>query len=240
MRTDLSNYLQNIKENMRLSPREGKEILCELETHVEERCREMEEEGLSEEESLQTSLDLLGSAKEVARQYYESHSQGTWHQAFLAAMPHLFFTMVFVLNWLNGLFCLPVLMIGVGVIAIYGLTHGKPTWLFPWLGYSLLPVAGAGVSLLYLPAGWSWVILALYIPLVLWLSCFIAIRFMRQDWLYAALMLLPVPYICRLVYGAQTTHRLQSGIFFPVRAMDRSDLSPDGVFCERIHPSPQP
>ena len=193
LKIGLNSYFQKIRENLRLGSIEEKEILRELETHVEERFQEMKDEGLSEEESLKKSLNLLGSAREVARQYYEVHSQGNWRQALLAGMPHLFFTAVFVLNWLNSLAWLPVLMIVIGVIAVYGYTHGKPTWLFPWLGYTLLPVAGAGVSMLYLPAGWSWVTLALYIPLVIWLSCYIVTRFMRRDWLYTTLMLLPVP-----------------------------------------------
>jgi hypothetical protein len=52
-------------------------------------------------------------------------------------------------------------------------------------------VVAAGVSLLYLPTAWSWVTLALYIPLVLWMLSFITIKFMKRDWVYSALMLLP-------------------------------------------------
>jgi cation transport ATPase len=85
------------------------------------------------------------------------------------------------------------MLIFIAAIVLYALLHGKPGWLFPWLGYALLPVVAAGVSLLYLPQGWRLVTLLLYVPLVLWLSCFITIKFIRRDWLYSALMLLPVP-----------------------------------------------
>jgi len=193
LRVELRRYLQNIKENLHLDPASEKEIICELEAHVEDRCLEMQKSGLSEEEAMEKSLRLLGSAKQVAHQIYETHSQGTWRQALLAGMPHLFFAALFALNWLTGVTWIPILLIVIAGVVFYGLFRAKPAWLFPWLGYALFPVAAAGASLLYLPKGWPWLTLILYIPLVLWLCCFIIIKFIRRDWLYATLMLVPVP-----------------------------------------------
>jgi len=193
LKVELNRYLRNVRENLRLDPMSETEIITELAAHVEDRCQEMREIGLSEEEAIERSLRLLGSAKMVARQVYEAHSQGTWRQALLAGMPHLFFAGLFALNWLTGIAWVPIMLGFIGAIVLYALLHGKPTWLFPWLGYALLPVVAAGVSLLYLPQGWRLVTLLLYVPLVLWLSCFITIKFIRRDWLYSSLMLLPVP-----------------------------------------------
>lgn len=193
LHVEIRRYLQSIRENLRLDPASEKEIIRELEDHVEDSCREMRQSGLSEEEAMENSLRLLGSAKTVARQIYEIHSRGTLKQALLAGMPHLFFAALFALEWLTGVTWLPILLFVIAGIVIYGLLHGKPTWLFPWLGYALFPVAAAGVYLLYLPKGWPWLTLILYVPLVLWLFCFIIIKFIRHDWLYATLMLLPVP-----------------------------------------------
>lgn len=192
-RTGLCRYLQTIKENLRLDPGSEKEIIRELETHVEDRSSEMQRSGLSEAEAIEKSIRLLGSAKLVAYQIYEAHSQGTWRQAVLAGMPHLFFAALFALNWFTGVTWIPVLLVVIAGVLFYGLSQAKPGWLFPWLGYALFPVAAAGVSLLYLPKGWPLVTLLLYIPLVLWLCCFITIKFIRRDWLYATLMLVPVP-----------------------------------------------
>jgi hypothetical protein len=193
LRAGLYRYLQNIKENLRLDPDSEKEIIRELETHVEDRCSEMQNSGLSESEAMEKSIRLLGSAKLVARQIYEVHSQGTWKQAILAGMPHLFFATLFALNWLTGVTWIPILLVVIAGVLFYGFFRGKPGWLFPWLGYALFPVAAAGVSLLYLPKGWPLVALFLYVPLVLWLCCLITIKFIRKDWLYATLMLVPVP-----------------------------------------------
>ncbi|MBN1644297.1 MAG: hypothetical protein JW856_05730 [Dehalococcoidales bacterium] len=193
MKTELNRYIQNLKMSLCLEPNREKDVIRELEAHVEDECRELQNEGLTEKEALEKCLRLLGPAKLVAHQFYEVHSQGTWRQALLAAMPHLFFALLFVLRWLGGAIWLPVMFAAVLAIGLYGWYHGKPTWLFPWLSYSLLPVAAAGVSLLYLPSGLAWIALLLYIPLGVWLSCFITIKFMRRDWVYSALMLLPIP-----------------------------------------------
>jgi hypothetical protein len=188
----LGFYLSDIKQNLRLDPASEQEIISELETHAEDRLMEMREAGLSEEEAADECLGLLGSAKMVARQIYEAHSQGTWRQALLAALPHLFFALLCALKWWN-IGWLPV-AVGVAIgIAVYGWCHGKPTWLFPWLGYSLLPVVITGLLLLYLPSGWAWVTILLYVPLALLLLSYIAIRVINSDWLYSALMLLPIP-----------------------------------------------
>jgi len=113
----------------------------------------------------------------------------------LASTPHLLFGLLFALNWWQGVGWLLVVLVLVLGMAIYGWWHGKPIWLFPWLGYSLLPVVIAGLLLLYLPKGWSWLAILVYIPLALWLLYSIIVQTMKRDWLYSSLMLFPVPII---------------------------------------------
>ncbi|MFC1995906.1 hypothetical protein ACFLVM_03445 [Chloroflexota bacterium] len=191
----LYQYLDNIRHNLRVDPSSVREIISELETHIEDELQEMRESGMSEEEAGSACMNLLGSTKIVTQQIYEAHSQGTWGQALLAAMPHLLFSLLFALNWWQGEgWLIAILILGLSVIA-YGWRYGRPTWLFPWLGYSLLPVAVAGIALFYLPKGWSWLALLLYIPLVMGLLYFITIQSIKRDWLYGSLMLLPIPVI---------------------------------------------
>ncbi len=191
----LSQYLDSIRNNLRLEPVSEREVIDELQTHIEEEVQEMREAGLSEEEAASTCIKLLGSAKVVARQIYEAHSQGSWRQALLASTPHLLLALLFVLNWWQGVACLIVLLGLIISIAIYGWLHGSPPWLFPWLGYSLMPVVAAGLSLLYLPRGWSWLAVVIYLPLALVLIYAITVKTIKKDWLYSSLMLLPVPVI---------------------------------------------
>ena len=195
MVTALSHYLDSIRDNLRLDPSTEREVISELETHIEDRLQELKDNGLSEEEAASTCVGLLGSAKLVARQIYEAHSQGSWRQALLASAPHLLFGLLFALNWWQGIGWLLVMLALVLATAIYGWWHGKPTWLFPWLGYSLLPVVGAGLLLLYLPKGWSWLAILVYIPLALWFIFSVIVQTIKRDWLQSSLMLFPVPII---------------------------------------------
>jgi len=204
--TVLSHYLDSVRENLRLDVSSEGEVIHELETHIEEELQELKEAGLSEEDAASTCVGLLGSARMVARQIYEAHSQGSWGQALLAAMPHLLFGLLFVLNWWRGIGWLLGMLVLVLSMAVYGWWRGKPTWLFPWLGYSLLPVAVAGLLLLYLPPEWSWVAILFYIPLALWLLFSITVKTIRRDWLYSSLMLLPLPTIIGWFLAVEPVH----------------------------------
>lgn len=195
MTTVVSHYLDSVRDNLRLDLSSEREVINELRTHIEDELQELKEAGLSEEEAANTCITLLGSAKLVAHQIYEAHSQGTWRQALLASMPHLLFALLFALNWWQGIGWLLVVLGLILGMTVYGWWHGRPAWLSPWVGYSLLPVAVAGLLLLYLPKGWAWVAIVIYIPLALWLLYSITIRTIKRDWLYSVLMLLPVPII---------------------------------------------
>ena len=195
MATVLSHYLEDVRANLRLDFSDEREVIDELETHIEDRLEELRGAGLSEEEAATRCVELMGSAKLLARQIYEAHSQYTWKQTLLAAMPHFLFGLLFALNWWQSVgWLLVALVLVVGAVA-YGWCRGKPAWLFPWLGYLLLPVVVAGLFLLFLPRAWSWLAIILYIPLALWLVCIVSVQTIRRDWLYSSLMLLPIPTI---------------------------------------------
>ncbi len=221
MVTELDRYLDSVRDNLRLGLSVEREVTSELETHINDRLQELRQAGLSEEEAANTCVKLLGSAKLVAHQIYEAHSQGTWRQALLASMPHLLFGVLFALNWWQGISWLLVMLVSVLSMVVYGWWHGKPAWLFSWLGYSLLPVVVAGLLLLYLPKGWSWVAILLYIPLASWLLYRITVQTIKRDWLYSSLMLFPVPIILGWFLAVQLEGR------FPEFSVERlHDLAP--------------
>ena len=191
----LSQYLEAIKDNLRLDPAEELDVINELETHIEDRVQELKQTGLTEEEATRTCLRLLGSARVIARQIYEAHSQRHWKQAILAATPHLLYGVLFALNWWQYIGWGTVMLMVVLSIVLYGLWRGKPSWVFPWLGYTLLPVAVAGILLLYLPRGWYWIAVPVYMFLASWWVYSIIEQTIRTDWLFSSLMLLPVPIV---------------------------------------------
>lgn len=189
----LSNYLNTVRKNLRLGNTAEKEIITELRDHLEEKFADLKGTGLSEEEAVKTCLKVMGSAKLVARQLYEAHSQGTWRQTLLAVMPHLLFAALFTLSWWPGAIWILVGITLVFGVAIYGWWQERPTWLFTWLGYSMLPVVLAGLAVFYLPPGWKWIAIIIYIPLAVVIVYNVTVQIIKRDWLYSTLMLLPVP-----------------------------------------------
>jgi hypothetical protein len=206
----VDEYLKSIKSNLRMESKQENEIISELSTHIEDEVQELKKHGLHDEEAIKTSLSLLGSAKSVARQIYEAHSQGSWQQALMASLPHILFGLVFFLNWWRGIGSVLLMLILLLSTTVYGWWHRRSTWLFPWLGYSLLPVVAAGLSLLYLPRSYSWIAIIIYLPLAIWLILRIVSQTIKSDWMYVSLMLLPIPIIISWFLVAQWRGSLDS------------------------------
>ncbi len=195
MTLDLSQYLDSIRSNARLEQSDETIIMSELEAHIEDKCKELTEAGLSKPEAIKECLNQMGNTKSIARQIYEAYSQGSWKQVLLASLPHFLFGLLFVLNWWNHPAWLSVVLVAILATAIYGWSHGKPSWIFPWMGYTLVPVFIGGLLLLYLPPGWSFLAVFVYIPLALWWLIRVIVSTIKRDWLLSSLMLLPLPII---------------------------------------------
>jgi len=195
MTSELAQYLESIRSIAKLENSDEMGVMSELEAHIEDKLQELTESGLTEEEAVRTCLGQMGSTKLVARQIYETYSQGSWKQVLLASMPHLLFGLLFVLNWWQYPGWLSIVLVLILATTVYGWSHGKPTWIFSWLGYSLIPVLTVGLTLLYIPKGWSLLLLPVYFPLALWWLFRIIIQTTRRDWLFSSLMLLPLPII---------------------------------------------
>ena len=56
MTTVLSHYLDSVRYNLRLDFSSEKEILHELQAHIEDKLQELKETGLSEEEAASTCV----------------------------------------------------------------------------------------------------------------------------------------------------------------------------------------
>jgi hypothetical protein len=188
-----SNYTNNLKDHLRVDAAIENTVIREIRTHIEDKKHELIESGLSEKEATDAAARLMGSPELVARQIYEVYSQGSWLQAIFAALPHLLVAAFFALHWWqHNFWLLGILPVIIGA-AIYGWSHGKPAWLFPWLGYCLLPVIAVGILLVYLPGSWAWLAVCAYVPLALIIIFSVTKNITRKDWVFASLMLLPLP-----------------------------------------------
>jgi hypothetical protein len=195
MTHDLAQYLESIRTRARLDRNDEPGVMSELAAHIEDKLHELTESGLSEEEAAKACIGQMGSIESIARQIYEAYSQGSWKQVLMAAMPHFTFGLLFMLSWWHYPQWLAIVLLLTIGMALYGWGHGKPAWVFPWLGYSLLPVITAGILLLYLPANWSFLRLIIYFPLAGWWFLRLIIQTTKKDWLLSTMMLLPLPII---------------------------------------------
>ncbi len=190
------DYTDSLRDYLRLDPAIESDVIRELSAHIEDKSHELVESGLPEEEAKVKAAQLLGHPRLVAHQMYEVYSQGTWRQAICAALPHFLIAAFFALRWWDGTVWWLLAILGAIIcFAIYGWCHGKPAWLFPWLGYCLIPVIAIGILLIYLPAGWAWLAATAYIPLALLLIFSLTKQTIKRDWLLASLMLLPIPVV---------------------------------------------
>jgi hypothetical protein len=195
MTLDLTQYLENIRSNARLDQSDETEIMSELQAHIEDKLQELISSGMTKKRAIRKCLSQMGSTKSIARQIYEAYSQGSWKQVLLASMPHFLFGLLFVLNWWRHPAWLTLALALVLATTIYGWSHGKPSWVFTWLGYTMVPVFIGGLMLLYLPRGWSFLAVLVYVPLALWWMFRIILLTTKRDWLLSSLMLLPMPII---------------------------------------------
>jgi hypothetical protein len=193
MTHELANYLESIRSNARLDNNDEPAVMSELEAHIEDKLQELTESGLSEEDAVRTCIWQMGGIKALARQIYEAYSQGTWKQVLMAAMPHFIFGLLFMLNWWHYPQWSSIALVVTLGMAVYGWGHGKPAWVFPWLGYSLIPVIAAGIFLLYIPTNWSFLGIIIYFPLAAWWVLRIVVQTTKKDWLLSTMMLLPLP-----------------------------------------------
>jgi hypothetical protein len=190
--SNISHYLSRFKASLKIDHTIRDDVAQELYTHLEDRTRELEENGLSREEASTIAVQSLGSPELIAEQMYETHAQGSWKEAIFSGLPHLLVALLFTsYYWQNAVYMSIILALTVA-IAIYGWLRGKPVWLFPWLGYYLMPVVVSGILLLSLPQGWGWIAALIYIPLAFFVFIYIMRQTARRDWLYASLMLAPM------------------------------------------------
>jgi len=192
MGSNISHYLNKFKACLKIDQTIRDGVAEELYAHLEDKSRELEENGLSKEEASEIAVQSLGSPELIAQQIYETHAQGSWKEALFSALPHFLVALLFTsYYWQNIVYVSIILALVVG-IAIYGWHRGKPVWIFPWLGYYLMPVVVTGILLLSLPQGWGWIAALIYIPLALFVFIHIVRQTARRDWLYASLMLAPI------------------------------------------------
>ena len=204
------SYLSNLANRLRLAPGPKDDILREMESHLEERAAEMENEGLTPQEARRNAAVHMGRPDAVANDLYAIHSRGSWRDILLATLPHLLLAALFALHlWTEIL----VLMVGMALftfIAYRGWKNSGAKWTYSWLGYCLaaptiswimafMALGYAGWTLLTkgsLPFGIPLLLaLIIYVPISLWILAGVIMRLVKRDWLLASFTALPFPFL---------------------------------------------
>lgn len=189
------NYLDNLRDAIRLSPSTKDGLVKELRGHLEDTITELREDGVSEEEARHIAVQYLGSPRIIAQQIYEVYSQGSWRETLFAIVPHFLTSSLLLLRWIPDPIWLAAILVGVIATVIYGWCRGKPAWLFSWLGYLVIPIIIGAVLLLYLPVSYAWLITLVYVPVAIFILVVVTRQIMKIDWLFVSLLLLPVPIV---------------------------------------------
>lgn len=195
------SYFSELREYLKLEPSIQDRVISEINTHVEDKSQELIDAGLDAEKARQEAIKALGPARILANQIYEVYAQGSWKQAICAALPHLLIAALFALHLLPSVIWLVLLIILSAITVLYGWFHGKPDWLFPWLGVLISPAIITGLALIYLPSGWMWFAALTYIPLVAFVLFMVTKQTLKKDWLFISLMLMPVPLVLGWIFA---------------------------------------
>lgn len=218
------DYLDDIRSHLHLDAVTEKRVISELYTYFEERVEELQQTGVSERDATSTAIESFGRARVVARLMYEAHSRGNWIEAVLTSVPYLIIAGLFVTHLWHHPIVAPIAFISIVCVTLFGWWHGKPNWLYSWIGFSLLPLLIIGFTsrfiveqamsvLLWnygtLPGVLSWLLLSTFYLLSLWIIIRTTIRVVKRDWILASLMLVPLP-----IFGSWLFSIEQAGSLF--------------------------
>ena len=186
-----TSYLLSLARQLRLDPREAREILQEVQAHLEDRAAEFRAQGMGSEEASALAMRQMGDPKSVARSMYAVHSPGLWRDAALAIVPHVTLAFLFALHLWSHYVLVGLVLVGATLVSWRNWRSGHPSkWSYSWMGYTLaapiLSLLLAVVTLGYggwtflttghLPFNWLlFVLLAAYVPFTMWIL-FVLIR----------------------------------------------------------------
>ena len=210
MSSQVRGYLDSVARRLHLESGERAEILYELQSHIEESADELRQGGKPEDEAVESAIRRLGPARAVVDRMYEVHSRGSWYHTALATVPHLLLALTFELHiWTNPIW-VGLMMFSAILASLAGWRKGKPTWAYPWLGYSLVaPVASWGLAMSVVGYG-AWGVVTrgelplgvpiyiasfVYVAITLWIVIRFVSKVVRPDWVMASLAIFPMPFL---------------------------------------------
>jgi hypothetical protein len=226
MLPEIREYLDDVRAHLHLDPVTERHVIVELHTYFQEKMDELQEKGLTEEESARESVRSFGRPRVVARLMYEAYSKGDWWEASLSALPHLAVACLFIFHLWSHPILAPIVFAGLVGVTLFGWWHGKPNWLYSWIGYAWLPLIFGGyasrsvleqmASFLFLRNGslpniWILLFVGVFLAFSLWLIISTTIRVAKRDWILGSLMLVPFPILGSWLFNIEQMGGLFKG-----------------------------
>ena len=207
----INNYLHSLARRLHLDPHHEREILEELQAHIEDKASELEAGGLDRESALRCAVEEMGAPRTVASRMYAVHSTGVWRDVLLATFPHFLLAALFALHLWSHYFLVSLILVGIAFVTWRNWRAGSPSkWSYTWMGYTLAaPALSWLLSLIALGyGGWTLVttgklpfnvafffFLAGYVPFSMWIVYNVVSRIAKRDWLLVSLTALPFPFL---------------------------------------------
>src|SRR3990167_9499125 len=98
MAADFASYLHSLARRLHLEPDEEREIILELEGHLEDKNAELEMQGMDREAARTLAIREMGAPQAVASRMYNVHSPGEWRDVLLSTVPHFLLAAIFALH----------------------------------------------------------------------------------------------------------------------------------------------
>ena len=205
------NYLNSLARFLHLDPLREREILEELQGHIEDKAAEKEAEGLDREAALACAVEEMGAPRSLADRMYEVHSTGVWRDIALAVVPHFLLAALFALHLWSHYFLVTLVLVCIAFVTWRNWRAGRPSqWSYTWMGYTLAaPAISWLLSLITLGyGGWTllttghlpfnvvlFLLLVGYVPFSMWIVFNVVSKIARRDWLLVSLTALPFPFL---------------------------------------------
>ena len=207
----INNYLNALARRLHLDPQHERDILEELQAHIEDKAAELEAQGLDRESALNCAVAEMGAPRALAGRMYAVHSTGVWRDVVLAMFPHFLLAALFALHLWSHYFLVSLVLLGIAFVTWRNWRAGHPSkWSYTWMGYTLAaPAISWLLSLIALGYGaWTLVttgqlpfnialffLLVGYVPFSMWIVYNVVMKIAKRDWLLVSLTALPFPFL---------------------------------------------
>lgn len=208
---DFESYLAILKERLGVRPAEAREIIEELETHLQDKASDLESQGIDSETAKDLAVRHMGDPSDISRRMRLVYGYANWQDVLLAVSPHLMVAGLFLFENCCNYFIIAAMLACFTGVSWANWRHGNPSkWSYTWIGYAIAaPALSLMISAHAVGYGaWSLVTgeeMPIFDPLIFLLigsAPFAMYNVMKcahlmvlRDWMWLSFATLPLPVL---------------------------------------------